>query len=500
MSLTGLAQAMTPLEPKQMPFKEKPELQVSMLIPAKGAGHALEKTVTTARQYLATHFPDSFEIIIIPTVERNSTDPTLSVAQDLAQRFRDVKVCPHYLPIGKGAALRTGFLTAKGEWIFFTDADLPYDLTFFDQAVMKLRAGFDFITGNRRIPTSYFDVPVDLLNLAYKRHSLGILFNRFARTFLPIQATDTQAGIKAMSRRFALEAFRRQTCPGFFFDLEFFLTCTKSEGLDRLPFLHAELPVTLHLNTEKSTVRVLRESLLAVYWLTRITLRNFFSGYGAKSAKGISTFQILSRYERGSLGTRFFLLVRWVLTPYQAMAAELPPRGEILDLGSGHGLLSLAAALGSPGRRVLGIDHDQARVKLAARAGYEVKNLRFEEGTFSKLPQGKFKGIALIDVMHYFTPDLQTIVIKGLFELLERDGRMIVREVEPTGGPISKWNRLYEKIATRIGFTQSEGKSLHFRSRAEWEEFFTGFGFKVTSRRCSSFLFADVLYICERVN
>jgi hypothetical protein len=129
------------------------------------------------------------------------------------------------------------------------------------------------VTGNRRLLSSQFDVPVGLLPLAFKRHRLGLLFNRAVRLLLPIATTDTQAGIKAMSRAMARDAFSRLECPGFFFDVELFLA---ARGLGHR---HVELPVILYLNTEKSTVRVLRESVLALYWILRMIFRSHRGDY-----------------------------------------------------------------------------------------------------------------------------------------------------------------------------------------------------------------------------
>lgn len=254
-------------------LSEAPTLEVTLLIPARNSAHALENTVRHADAFLSKHYP-SYEIILIPNPGTDSHDRSLEVAQALASRFPSVRVEPHPGLPGKGAALRTGLASARGQWIFFTDADLPYELEFFARATAKLASGYSLVTGNRRLPTSQFNIPVGLLHLAYGRHRLGLGFNHVVRWIFGVRTTDTQAGIKAMSRHLAREAFLRMQCPGFFFDLEIFL-CAR-----RMSFKHVELPVVLNLNTEKSTVRILRDGMLAAYWLTRIALRNMRGEYG----------------------------------------------------------------------------------------------------------------------------------------------------------------------------------------------------------------------------
>jgi hypothetical protein len=135
-----------------------------------------------------------------------------------------------------------------------------------------LHSDVALVTGNRRVMESEFQIPVTLLPIAYKRHRLGLLFNTAVRLLLPIKTTDTQAGIKAMRREFAEKVFTRQTCPGFFFDLEMFLTAAGAQ------MSLVELPVVFVLVNEKSTVRILRESVLAGVWLVRIFL-NYWAGY-----------------------------------------------------------------------------------------------------------------------------------------------------------------------------------------------------------------------------
>jgi dolichyl-phosphate beta-glucosyltransferase len=491
---TSLLKEMIPLPALQ--FKPIHDLiDVSLIIPARRSAHSLELAVQEADAFLKSRFPDSYEIVLVPNPSPNDpSDLSIQIAHALSTKFPTVRVHVHTLPPGKGAAIRTGFSFARGKWIFLTDADLPYDLSFFDAATLKLKEGYDLVTGNRRLPSSHFSVPMELLPIAYGRHRLGKIFNRFVRLLLPITTTDTQAGIKALSRRLALEAFERQSCPGFLYDLEIFLTA-RGQG-----YLQVGIPVTLFLNSEKSTVRILKESLLVAHWLTRIHWKNKRGAYGEKAQR--TPRSVIGRYPSAPWSTRFFLLARWYLTPYSRMTAHLPQQGNILDLGCGHGLFALAAVLQSPDRKVYGLDHDVERIRLGSEAFSDLPQIQLKQGGFDKAHAVSttvpYSGIAMIDVMHYFNPKMQEQILKQAFDSLGSGGVLLVREVEPNSGMISSWNRLYERLATRIGFTQAEEKDLHFRSKSAWCEIIEKIGFTVTWKHCSSVVFADILFICEK--
>lgn len=214
---------------------------------------------------------------------------------------------------------------------------------------------------------------------------------------------------------------------------------------------------------------------------------------------------ITSLFADASLSTRCFIWLRWKLTPYRRIAAHLPRRGRVLDLGSGHGLLSLALSMDSDQREIIGIDHDQARVQLAAAAFARRKTAskpRFEVGDLVKkletFTAGSMAGIAMIDILHYFDPDGQRALLEGAARALEPCGILAVREVDSEGGVAAVWNQAYENVATRIGFTQSARRQLEFRSVPDWTKMIASAGFGVRSEPCGSRLFSDVLFIAER--
>jgi 2-polyprenyl-3-methyl-5-hydroxy-6-metoxy-1,4-benzoquinol methylase len=203
-----------------------------------------------------------------------------------------------------------------------------------------------------------------------------------------------------------------------------------------------------------------------------------------------------------SLGTKLFLHLRWWLTPYERMAAYVPKSGKVLDVGCGHGLLAMEMALSEPNRAVLATDHDVARIDLAKQACKGIANLEFEVSTGSPVSDGKFDAIMMIDFLHYFSPEQQDAMIAKAFANLQPGGWLLAREVNQQGGLVSKLNQFYEKVATLTGFTQSNTikakENLSFKSQSGWEAKFAEHGFKVRSEPCSSPIFADILYICEK--
>jgi 2-polyprenyl-3-methyl-5-hydroxy-6-metoxy-1,4-benzoquinol methylase len=199
------------------------------------------------------------------------------------------------------------------------------------------------------------------------------------------------------------------------------------------------------------------------------------------------------------LGTKLFLHLRWMLTPYSEIAGYVPQAGRVLDVGCGHGLLAMKMALGAPERSVLATDHDAQRINLARLAGAGIHNLQFEVSTGSPVTAGSFTAIMMVDFLHYFSPEEQDTIIQEAFAKLAPGGWLLAREVDQHAGLLSKINQLYEKLATWTGFTRSNAlATMTFRSQPAWEAKFAEHGFKVQAKRCSSPIFEDILYICEK--
>ncbi|HYX31745.1 MAG TPA: ChbG/HpnK family deacetylase [Oligoflexus sp.] len=465
---------------------------ISLLVPVKAGETEIELALHRLDSFLATHSPGPYEIIFI--VNGHGAEAYVEPLRLHYLNQPQIRILALAEP-GKGRALKHGFQASAGQWIFLTDIDLPYDLSFFIQAIQKLQLGYEFVTGNRRSPDSTFTLPTKLLPLVYKRHRLGIYFNRIiARTCLGLTSDDTQAGIKAMSRRFADAAFSRQKSQGFLADLEFHLVCVQNH------FRHVELPIHFHLRDEKSTVQLSKQFFETLFLIPRLTLGRWNGFYRLQPRHSMSRLSLWNRILRFAWGQHanlvFFLVLRWILTPYSAMEKRLPRAGKVLDLGCGHGLMTTLVALLDRNRQVEGWDHDTKRISIADKLRGGLGNLTFKQAGVLDPIQESFRAVIMVDVLHYFREDEQLQALGHAWNALEPGGVLLFREINPAAGMKSQWNRIYEKIATFSGFTKSENESqVHLRTPEAWQKLAEGLGFKVFYEKCSSFLFADILFI-----
>ncbi|MGZ4762174.1 MAG: glycosyltransferase family 2 protein [Ilumatobacteraceae bacterium] len=97
---------------------------------------AVEAATTECRQLLARNEILDYELII---VDDASTDHTAKLADEMAAADSHVKVVHHPVNRKLGGSIKTGFATATGDLVLYSDADLPFDMTQVSRAIHLMR-------------------------------------------------------------------------------------------------------------------------------------------------------------------------------------------------------------------------------------------------------------------------------------------------------------------------------------------------------------------------
>jgi dolichyl-phosphate beta-glucosyltransferase len=224
---------------------------LSLVIPAYNEAKRLPPTLGRLAEF-ARGFTRDMEVLIV--VEK-SADGTLDIAREIVAQQADfapkVRIIDNAVQRGKGFAVRSGMLQARGEYVFYMDADLSVPLAEVNAFLRHFEAHpeIQVLMGNRQHPGARIT-----LAQSWLRRSMGQTFNRIIATLGMAGTRDTQCGFKAFRGPAAHAIFERQEIDGFAFDVEVLLLA------ERLGFKIGDLPVEW-INSPESKVRIIRDSL-----------------------------------------------------------------------------------------------------------------------------------------------------------------------------------------------------------------------------------------------
>ena len=201
---------------------------------------------------LATHCQQEGIDAEILFVDDGNTDDT---AQKLSEL--ELAVASRVLSLpqnqGKGLAVATGFLLARGNYCIFSDADGAYAPGSVIALYRALQKGHEVAIANRRIhDTAQNDPANETSTYLMQRQLTGSFFASVTQFLLGIQFTDTQAGLKGFKKDAASYIFQRIRHHGFLFDLEVMIICQQAS------FKVKEVPIKPHVTDDHSTVNMLK--------------------------------------------------------------------------------------------------------------------------------------------------------------------------------------------------------------------------------------------------
>ena len=99
------------------------KVDISLVVPCFNEAQTIEDCINKLKKFSSEHGL-SLEIIV---VDDASTDGSWQILEKIAQENNDIRIIKHEKNQGKGAALRTGFIHATGNYVGIQDADAEYD-------------------------------------------------------------------------------------------------------------------------------------------------------------------------------------------------------------------------------------------------------------------------------------------------------------------------------------------------------------------------------------
>jgi len=199
----------------------------------------------------------SCELVI---VDDGSRDRTIAVTESLLNAklpgiYRILK-----LPVnkGKGAAIREGMLQAKGDYIFFLDADGSTSIREIDSFIPKFSPGIDIYIATRTIKHK----------APQKRKFFGYGYIFLANLLLGLRVVDITCGFKCYTRESARKIFPLQTLNNWSFDAEDIFIARK-HGYEIMG-----IPVHWQ-HVGESKVKVFKNVLMCGVDLLRIRYNNY---------------------------------------------------------------------------------------------------------------------------------------------------------------------------------------------------------------------------------
>ncbi len=233
---------------------EKPAKLLSVVIPFLNEEATLGSLVERVQR---ARLPSGWSRELI-LVDDGSTDRSGTLADELAARWPNIRVCHHKRNRGKGAAVRTGYRLARGDVVIVQDADLEYDPRDYARILAAMdRHGSAAVYGSRILGHT---------GTRYRRYWLGgRLVTTVNNLLFGATLTDQPTCYKAV-RRWLLDALELEA-DGFEFCTE--LTCKLLNRGIRI----REVPIRYYPRgfEEGKKIRP-RDGLKAVWTMVRLLL------------------------------------------------------------------------------------------------------------------------------------------------------------------------------------------------------------------------------------
>jgi dolichyl-phosphate beta-glucosyltransferase len=193
---------------------EQMQPELTIVVPAFNEEARLERTLLDMIQYCRA-VGRNVEILV---VDDGSRDGTAALVNRLASGSQEIRLIRLAANRGKGHAVRTGVVNARGALVLFADADGATPISELERLEAAIRSGADVAIGSRVVPDATVRVKA-----RFHRRLIGRTFHFLVQTLTVKGFADTQCGFKLFRGAVAQDLFTRMLMDGFSFDVEVLL-------------------------------------------------------------------------------------------------------------------------------------------------------------------------------------------------------------------------------------------------------------------------------------
>ena len=220
-------------------------MKISVIIPMYNESSIITDTANTLWNAMEKHFGrGEYEILFS---DDGSSDGCGDIVRALD--LPCVRVTGYQKNQGKGCAVRTAMLEAKGDILMFTDADLAYGTEVIPNAVKMLESDPEagMLIGSRNIGKDGYE------GYTFIRKLMSKVYIKVLCIAGGFKLSDSQCGCKAYKGEAVKRIFERCKVDGFAFDFESILWAQK------FGYKIIEMPVKI-VNHRESTVNVVKDT------------------------------------------------------------------------------------------------------------------------------------------------------------------------------------------------------------------------------------------------
>jgi len=188
----------------------------------------------------------------------------------------------------------------------------------------------------------------------------------------------------------------------------------------------------------------------------------------------------------------WYVRLRWRLCPFEKIAQHVPPKGTIVDVGCGYGLLSNLLALASQERDVIGIDLSAKRIGIAQRTVKDRRNIKFLLQDANSLKVERCDIFLMSDLLHHLSYRHQEELLAVCYQKLSKNGLLIMEEVDDK----PYWKYQFNIIVDGL---LNLGQRIYFRNSSEYLKLLSRIGFQINTQTAHKGLpLSDILYLCKK--